>query len=98
MLLCLRSNQACFDLWRKKYPTSLKESQIVLQHIVDNDDEDVRAVRKLPEFHKFLSFVENYEFVDDKGKSTLPENVQDEADQTVEITKVGKFLSTMGFS
>ncbi|GAU90817.1 hypothetical protein RvY_03180 [Ramazzottius varieornatus] len=87
LLLCLRSNQACFDLWRKKYPTNLKESQIVLQHIVDNDDEDVRAVRKLPEFHKFLNFVENYEFVDDNGKSTLPENIQDETDQTVEITK-----------
>lgn len=87
LLLCLKTNKACFDLWRKKYATSLKETQLILEHIAENDDEDTRAVRKLPEFHKFLDHVEKEEFVDEKGKSTLSENVQEEADQTVEITK-----------
>ena len=90
MLLCLKTNKACFDLWRKKYATSLKETQLILEHIAENDDEDTRAVRKLPEFHKFLDHVEKEEFVDEKGKSTLSENVQEEADQTVEITNVRK--------
>ncbi|XP_055342373.1 transmembrane protein 214-like [Paramacrobiotus metropolitanus] len=61
LLQCLKTERGNLAFWLEKYPSSMRDTQILLNYIADTDDEDSRRLRRDKHFVRFLDDLEQYQ-------------------------------------
>jgi hypothetical protein len=78
--------EKCLDVWWGKHKSSLKDSQILLNYILKNDEPITKAVRRSQRFADFLNDVAEFEPA--LAKKDMSDSLVEENDQTIELAKV----------